>query len=322
MIERHIMARKLFNIGLQFFADQTAAGEKVQEVAAPETDIDTDTDVDSTDIDTDEDIDDEGDDDYGEPDTDDITEPAPEPKQNPKGSVQSPEQNAAFRNMRLKIEAEARTKAQAEAARAVDQAIAGMGLCDPYNNNKPITTKAEYDAYKARHETEVIGKELGKVGISREAMDALINAHPAIKQAQEASKAYQDAQRSAQEQSAKVRLDEQIKEISSFDSSVQSADDLFKLPEYPQIREYVRKGLSITEAYKLTNMDKLTEKKTAAAAQTAINKVASKEHLTPSAARGQGDIPVPKKVLKQYMDIAGMTEKEARAHYQKFMKGK
>ena len=313
MIERHIMARKLFNIGLQFFADQNAAGEKAQEVAAPETDIDTDTDTDvDTDVDADIDYEDDDDEDTDEP----ITEPAPEPKQ-----VQSPEQNAAFRNMRLKIEAEARTKAQAEAARAVDQAIAGMGLRDPYTD-KPITTKAEYDAYKQRHETEVIGRELSKAGISREAMDALINAHPAIRQAQEASKAYQDAQRSAQEQSAKVRLDEQIKEISSFDSSVQSADDLFKLPEYPQIREYVRKGLSITEAYKLTNMDKLTEKKTAAAAQTAINKVASKEHLTPSAARGQGDIPVPKKVLKQYMDIAGMTEKEARAHYQKFMKGK
>lgn len=314
MIERHIMARKLFNIGLQFFADQIAAGEKEQEVAAPETDIDTDTDTDvDTDVDTDIDYEDDDDEDTDEP----ITEPAPEPKQ-----IQSPEQNAAFRNMRLKAEADARIKAEAEAAKMVDTTIAGMGLCDPYNNNKPITTKAEYDAYKARHETEVIGKELGKAGISREAMDALINAHPAIKQAQEASKAYQDAQRSAQEQSAKVRLDEQIKEISSFDSSVQSADDLFKLPEYPQIREYVRKGLSITEAYKLTNMDKLTEKKTAAAAQTAINKVASKEHLTPSAARGQGDIPVPKKVLKQYMDIAGMTEKEARAHYQKFMKGK
>lgn len=310
------MTHKLFNIGLQFFADQTAAGEKAQEVAAPETDVDTDTDVEEIDgVDGYEDVDGE------DTDDDDITEPAPEPKQNPKGSVQSPEQNAAFRNMRLKAEADARTKAQAEAARTVDQTIAEMGLRDPYTD-KLITTKAEYDAYRQKHETEVIGRELGKAGISREAIDALISAHPAIRQAQEASKAYQDAQRNAQEQAAKVRLDEQVKEISELDPAVQTAEDLFKLPEYPQIREYVRKGLSITEAYKLTNMDKLTEKKTAAAAQTAINKVASKEHLTPSAARGQGDIPVPKKVLKQYMDIAGMTEKEARAHYQKFMKGK
>lgn len=310
------MTHKLFNIGLQFFADQTAAGEKAQEVAAPETDVDTDTDVEEIDgVDGYEDVDGE------DTDDDDITEPAPEPAQNPKGSVQSPEQNAAFRNMRLKAEADARTKAQAEAARMVDQTIAEMGLRDPYTD-KLITTKAEYDAYRQKHETEVIGRELGKAGISREAIDALISAHPAIRQAQEASKAYQDAQRNAQEQAAKVRLDEQVKEISELDPAVQTAEDLFKLPEYPQIREYVRKGLSITEAYKLTNMDKLTEKKTAAAAQTAINKVTSKEHLSPSAARGQGDIPVPKKVLQQYMDIAGMTKEEARAHYQKHMKGK
>lgn len=307
------MTHKLFNIGLQFFADETVTGENVQGVADPAPDdaaedID---DTDDTDVDGYEDDDDE--------DTDDAdgeeTAAAPTP-------VQTPEQNAAFRNMRLKAEADARIKAEAEAAKMVDTTIAGMGLCDPYNNNKPITTKAEYDAYRQKHEAEVIGRELGKAGISREAMDALINAHPAIRQAQEASRAYQDAQRNAQEQAAKVRLDEQVKEISELDPTVQTAEDLFKLPVYGQIREYVRKGLSIVEAYKLTNMDKLTEKKTAAAAQTAINKAMSKEHLSPSAARGQGDIPVPKKVLQQYMDIAGMTEKEARAHYQKFMKGK
>lgn len=298
------MQEKMFDIGLQFFAaeDEGATG---QEVAGPADDVTlTGEDIDDDEldiIDDDEDIDpddgDGGDGDDG-------------------GTVaqsQTPEQNAAFAEVRRKAEAEAKLKAQAEAARTVDQTIAEMGLRDPYTD-KLITTKAEYDAYKQRHESEVIGKELGKAGITREAMDAIIASHPAIKQAEEASKAYR-------EQSARVRLDEQIKEISALDSSIQTADDLINLPTYPQIREYVRKGLSIAEGYKLANMDTLTEKKTAAAAQSAINKVASKDHLTPSAARGQGDTPIPRKQLEQYRLLRpNMTDKEIKADWAKHNK--
>lgn len=315
------MTHKLFNIGLQFFAESPAAGAKVQEVADPAADIDTDIDdeefddgLDDIDSDDDEDIDED------DPEDDEEGEGAPADK----GQKQTPEQNAVYAEMRRKAEAEAKAKAEAEAKRLaqaeIDKAVAEMGLRDPYTG-KAITTKAEYDAYKTRHETEIIGKELGKAGISRAAMDALIASHPAIKQAQEAAKAYEEAQRSAQEQAARARLEEQIKAISALDPSIKTAADLAALPNYGQIRDYVKKGLTIEEAYKLANMDKLAEKKSAAAAQSAINKVASKEHLTSTAARGSGDVPVPKKVIEQYRMLnPGMTDKEIRADYAKFSK--
>lgn len=306
--------KDLFNIGLQFFADATGATE--QDVADPAADIE----ADAEDIETDDDdidiIEDEDEDIELDDDGSDEGEGAPADK----GQKQTPEQNAVYAEMRRKAEADARVKAQTEAQRIIDQTIADMGMRDPYTG-KAITTKAEYDAYKTRHETEIIGKELGKAGISRAAMDALIASHPAIKQAQEAAKAYEEAQRSAQEQAARARLEEQIKAISALDPSIKTADDLVKLPEYGKLRGYVQKGLSIEEAYKLTYMDKLAEKKSAAAAQSAINKAASKEHLTPSVARGSGDAPVPKRVIEQYRMLnPGMTDKEIRADYAKFQK--
>ena len=301
------MQEKMFDIGLQFFAeDEGATGQEVAEPADDVTLTGEDIDDDELDIiEDDEEVEGESDGSDGG-----LTNAAA-------GASQTPEQNAAFAEVRRKAEAEAKLKAQTEAAKLVDNVFADMGLTDPYTG-KRITNKAEYDAYKQRHESETVNKELGKAGITREAMDAIIASHPAIKQAEEATKAYR-------EQSARVRLDEQLKEISALDSTVQTADDLINLPTYPQIREYVRKGLTIAEGYKLANMDKLTEKKTAAAAQSAINKVASKAHLEPSTARGQGDSPIPRKQYEQYKLLRpDWSDKQIRAdwakHNKKYMK--
>lgn len=293
------MQEKMFDIGLQFFAVE-GTGATGQEVAEPADDaILTGEDIEDEELDI---IDDDEDIDTGDSEADEGGT-----------ASQTPEQNAAFAEVRRKAEAEAKLKAQTEAAKLVDNVFADMGLTDPYTG-KRITNKAEYDAYKQRHESETVNKELGKAGITREAMDAIIASHPAIKQAEEASKAYR-------EQSARVRLDEQIKEISELDSTIQTADDLINLPTYPQIREYVRKGLTIAEGYKLANMDKLTEKKTAAAAQSAINKVASKAHLEPSTARGRGDSPIPRKQLEMYRLLRpNMTDKEIKADWAKHNK--
>lgn len=308
--ERYTMAELLNN--------QSAAGVNVQGVADPAADINKD--IDDKEIDIIEDDIDDNEPDINEGEGEDEANESSEAEQSAASTKQTPEQNAAFAEIRRKAEADARAKAQADAQRIIDQTIADMGMRDPYTG-KAITTKAEYDAYKTRHETEIIGKELGKAGISREAMDALIASHPAIKQAQEAAKAYEEAQRSAQEQAARARLEEQIKAISALDPSIKTADDLVKLPEYDKLRGYVQKGLSIEEAYKLTYMDKLADKKTAAAAQSAINKVASKEHLAASTSRGQGETPIPRKQYEMFKLInPNMPDKKIKEYWAKYSK--
>ena len=305
---------KLFNIGLQYFGESDT-GANGQEVAAPASDeaIVTGADIDDDELDIIEDDEDEF-------DIDDGADEAESDEEAEQGGETAPDRNAIFAEMRRKAEAEAKLKAQSTAAAEVDKIFADMGLRDPYTD-KPITTKAEYDAYKQRHESEVIGKELGKAGISPDVINSIISSHPAIKEASEAAQAYKTAQEQAQQQSARVRLDEQIKEISALDPSIKTADDLMALPVYDKIRDYVRRGLSIVEAYKLTNMDKLTDKKTAAAAQSAINKVASKEHLTSTTSRGKGDNPIPRKQLEMYRLLRpNMTDKEIKADWAKHSK--
>ena len=304
--------QELFNIGLQYFGESDT-GANGQEVAAPASDeaIVTGADIDDDELDIIEDDDDE---------IDDVSEDEPGEDEGAE-QEQIPDRNAVFAEMRRKAEAEAKLKAQSMATAEVDKVFADMGLRDPYTD-KPITTKAEYDAYKAKHNAENITAELGKAGISPDVINSIISSHPAIKEASEAAQAYKTAQEQAQQQSARVRLDEQIKEISTLDPSIKTADDLMALPVYDKIRDYVRRNrLTIVEAYKLTNMDKLTDKQTAAATQSAINKVASKEHLTSTTSRGKGDNPIPRKQLEMYRLLRpNMTDKEIKADWAKHSK--
>ncbi len=329
------MKNKLFNIGLQFFAEQSVktAGVKGQEAAAPATDdisskernaflTDADIESDDTIADTDgdesddSDVNSSGEFDTGDDSDNDTVLPV-------KGQKAKTEQDAVYADIRRKAESEARIKATQEAQRIaaaeVDKAFADMGLRDPYTN-KAITTKKEYDAYKARHQTETISNELGKAGISREAIDAMIDSHPAVIKAKEAAEGFESAKRQSQDTAAKVHLDSQIGEIMKFDPDIKGIEDIMALPNYEDLKGYVRKGLTLVEAYKLTNMEKLTNKTAKAAAQSAYNKSASKEHLTSSASRGQGENPVPKGVMDMYKKITKLSDKEIREHYSKHNK--
>jgi hypothetical protein len=330
-----IMPGLINNTGAAAPGTESAAGvsAKTQGSAAPGTDTD-DINITGADLDDEEfdDIDDT--DDADEDDTDDDTDDGSEDDEDDddngkpadKGQKQTvkPDQNAAFAEVRRKAEAEAKIKATQEAQRMaaaeVDKAFADMGLEDP-STKKPIKTKAEYDAYKARHATEVAAKEFGKAGISVDTLNSLIENHPMVQQAKQAVAGYEEAQRQVQESAARVRLDEQIKEITALDPSIKTVDDLAAQPYYEQLRGYVKKGLTIVEAFKLTNIDKLNNKTASAAAQSAYNKAQSKEHLTSSAARGQGEVVVPKAVMNNYRKLCpNMTAKEIRADYAKFQK--
>lgn len=304
-----------------------ATGATTQGTAAPVTD-NTGINVTGADVDDDDeyvdDAEDESEPDTADDESDESDTESAAPPVNTQTAKTAPDQNAVFADIRRKAETEARIKATQEAQRTaaveVDKAFADMGLTDPYTN-KAITTKAEYTAYKAKHNSELIGTELNKAGISREAMDALIDSHPAVQQAKQAATAYEAAQRQAQDGAAKVQLDEQLKEISALDPTIKSVDDLAAQPYYEKIRDYVRKGLTIVEAYKLSNMDNLTNKTASAAAQSAYNKAASKEHLTSTATRGQGEAPISKGQMQAYRQLnPHMTDKQIREDFTKFQK--
>ena len=286
-------------------AEETSAqGENEQETAEPAADGDTAADG----ADTPED---------GEPEkTAAGTEDEPD--------RQSPEQNARYAAARRKAEqerdaaiAQAKLDARAEADRYLNETIAGMGLKNPYTDT-PITTKEEYDAYKAKYEEEKRNRVVKKSGMSQDEFKKFVDDLPEVKQAKAIAAQAQEQAAQAQEAQAKLRIDEQLREIRELDPTVKELGDLTKMENYSEFYERVKRGMTLTEAYKLTNYERLTQKTAAASRQAAINNMNSKAHMTSTSARGTGAISVPADVKEMYLAFnPDATDAEIQAHYNK-----
>ena len=218
---------------------------------------------------------------------------------------QTPEQNAAFAAARRKAEAErdaavekARTDAQEEARRTIDEAFRNSGLVNPYTK-KPITSKAEYDEYRQRFDAERKARVLKKSGMSDEEFDAFVN----------------DLQE-ANEAQAKVKVDEQLKEIGKLNPNIRELKDLAAMETYPKFYELVKKGNTLVDAYRLANFEALTSSAAAATRQAALNNLQGKQHMGQTKERGAGAMSVPAEVKEMYRALnPGATDAEIQAHY-------
>ena len=237
------------------------------------------------------------------------------------------EQDAQFAAARRRAEAErdaaiakARADAQAEAQKSIDQFFRNAGLVNPYTKT-PITTKAEYDAYRARFEADRKQTFLSKTGMTQEEYKLFVDGLPEVKAAREAKEAADKAARAAREHEAKAKVEEQLREVQAIDPSVKSLQDLSKMETYPKLYEMVKRGYSIVDAYKLANYDALTARAAAASRQAAVNAVQSKQHLSATKSRGEGAVSVPDSVLEEYRVLnPGASKEDIQKHYQSYIK--
>ena len=240
---------------------------------------------------------------------------------------QTPEQNAQFAAARRKAEAErdaaiakARQDAQAEAQRTIDEAFRNSGLTNPYTK-KPITSKAEYDEYRTRLEADRKARLLKKSGMSDDEFREFVQGLPEVKQAKEAQAAAETAARQAREQQAKLKVEEQLKEISALDPSIQELKDLAKMETYPKFYELVKRGNTLIDAFKLANYEALTGRAAAASRQAAINSAQGKQHLSLTTQRGAGAVSVPADVKAEYLAFnPDATDAEIQQHYNRYVK--
>lgn len=245
-----------------------------------------------------------------DPSTEESEEPAGEKEAEPaEQPEQSKEENARYAAIRRKAEEEAKAKAQKE----LDDGIASLGMVDPYSG-KPIKTRQEFEAYRASQAKERKDGMLEKTGWSEDELQSFIDELPDVKAAKQAKETYERQQQ-------KLALDTQIAELSKLDPSIQTVDDLLKQENYKDVYEYVRRGLSIPEAYKLANFDKLSGERASSAARAAALNSKSKEHLQPTAQRGEGAATVPADVMETYRFLnPNATVAEITAHYNKYHK--
>ena len=205
---------------------------------------------------------------------------------------------------------------RARAAKQLDESIAALGLTNPYTK-APIKDKADYDAYRAKVEEDRRAKFLKKAGVSEEEFAKLAAEQPEIK-------ARLDEAQEAKRQAAAATMSEQMRQIHELDPAINTVEDLAKMPNYAEFYRFVKQHrLSLVEAYRLANMERLTERAAAATKQAAINAAQSKAHLEATKSRGKGgDMPVmPAEVREYYRAInPNATEAEIRADYASYLK--
>jgi hypothetical protein len=224
---------------------------------------------------------------------------------------QSAEENAKYANIRRKAEAEAKQAAQ----RSLDEAIASMGQTNPYTG-KAVTTKAEWDAWKAQEAQEKRKEVAESAGMSETEFDNFVQNLPSVRD-------YRQAAEKLRQDDQKRMLADQITEIGKLDPSIKTVEDLVKRPEYRQIYAKLQnnRDLSVVEAFKLVNYETLTQNAAAASRQAALNAAASKDHMAPTQTRGSGAITVPADVKNMYrLYNPEATDAEIQAHYAKFHK--
>lgn len=233
------------------------------------------------------------------------------------------DRDAQFAAARRKAEAErdaAIARAKEDAQKQVDEFFKNSGLMNPYTG-QPITTRAEYEAYRERFEADQKAKLMEKAGITQEEFQAFVQGLPEVRAARQAKAEAEAAARQAREQEAKARVDEQLRQIQAIDPTVKELGDLAKLDTYPKLYDMVKRGYSILDAYRLANYDTLTQRAAEASRKAAINSVQSKQHLKATESRGGGAIPIPDSVLEEYRVLnPGATKEEIQKHYQSYMK--
>lgn len=209
---------------------------------------------------------------------------------------------------------------QAEADRRVRDAernaviAATGGKANPYTG-KLIESVEELNAFNAAFAADNSRQKLQQAGIDPKDLEAIINQHPAVRQAQAAD--------AANRQQMRQRLIEKdIADIGKIDPSIKSLEDLMDSPAGADTEKLVKqRGLSYLEAYKLVTFDRVSNARVAAQEKANAEKAGGKSHLDSTAQKTPDVVSVPSETMQMYRN-AGFTEKEAREKYAQYLNSK
>lgn len=230
------------------------------------------------------------------------------PEQNPGEQVQTAEQRAGYAAARRRAEAEWQT--QKQAADAFYQRMDTMAKARGFKNIEELE-----QAVNAEEEARRVEDYKQKYGIDPNAVKPLVedavNNHPAVQAAKQA-----EAQ--AKIAAGRKALNDAVTEIGKLDDRIKSFEDLPKMDNYELFDDMVRnRGYRMVDAYKLANMDRLQEKRAAAASQEVRNSINSRSHLKQTGGDTGGNaVVVPAEVMAAYRAIIpNATDAEIRKHW-------
>ena len=277
----------LLSYNLQFFADEGDTSEGATE-------------QDSADL-----AEDEGE--VTETETEGENEEVTEPH------TQSPETNAAFANMRRQLEAANRRQAETDAMFARQ-----FGKYTNPETGQPIRSAKDYFEAMAAQDRMNAREQMQQNGIDPNVIDNLIANSPAVRQAQAVTAELNNYR-------AQQKLDADYQQILALDPSLNGVDDILNDPSMPLMVQKVAQGMSLVDAYKIVNFDKVFNSKEAAVKQQTINQVKGKNHLSTGAAVNvSSDLEdIPANMLEDFKDrFPEKSPKELKALYNQVLKAK
>ena len=172
------------------------------------------------------------------------------------------------------IYAQARRVAERRMNTINDKVVKRFGGMTNPETGQPIRSADDYFEALEAQERVNARKEIEERGVDPNLLDRLISQNPVIMQAQQIMQ--ENALREGE-----AELDRQIGEITKMDPTIKSLEDISKMPTFQVFDAFVRRGLSLTEAYRLANFDSLMQRDAAATRQATINAAKGKNHLAP-----------------------------------------
>ena len=275
----------LLSYNLQFFADEGDTSEGVNEAEIADQSED---EGEVTETET-------------EGENEEVTEP----------HTQSPETNAAFANMRRQLEAANRRQAETDAMFARQ-----FGKYTNPETGQPIRSAKDYYEAMAAQERMNAREQMQQNGIDPNMIDNLIANSPAVRQAQAVTAELNNYR-------AQQKLDADYQQILALDPSLNGVDDILNDPSMPLMVQKVAQGMSLVDAYKIVNFDRVSNSKEAAVKQQTINQVKGKNHLSTGAAvTVSSDLEdIPAAWLENFKDrFPEKSPKELKALYNKAIK--
>lgn len=212
---------------------------------------------------------------------------------------------------------------QAKHTAQLDELFSKAGLKNTFTG-EPIKNMAEFQAWNKQFEDSRLQQELKAGKLTVEGLQQVVSQHPAIQQAQQLIDQQMAQQQAQQEAADKARIEGEIAEIGKMDPSIKGVADLLNMPTAAQFKEYVSKGYSFLDAFKLSNMESITAAKTQAVKQEAMNNARGKDHLKATGnARGSGAASVPPgqmAIFRQMMP--GKSDAEIQKYYNNYLSRK
>ena len=205
---------------------------------------------------------------------------------------QSAEVNASFAAARRKAEEEYNSKLKG----INDEFKRVFGNVKNPVTGKNIETYQDYLQAVEHQKTESRNKMLQEKGIDPKLIEQYVNESPVMRQAQQILEENNKAE-------AQRKLESDLKAIGEFAPEITSFEDLENHESCADVIAYVEKGLSLVDAFKLANFNRLSAKSTEAAKQAAINQAKSKGHMetTNSVSVGMDNLaPIPDNVMAMW----------------------